>query len=111
VKLLERALDVAHPERTVEAEIWEAIGRAYAGPLEDIERAQRCYRRALECNPLRSSAARGARRHHRIRPAAHRESRTSSCWNAIRRAAARGARSSASPRTGAATRSARPAQR
>jgi hypothetical protein len=75
VTLLERALDVAHPERTVEAEIWEAIGRAYAGPLEDIDRAQRCYRRALECNPLRSSAREALADTTAFDPAAHRESR------------------------------------
>ncbi len=74
VKLLERALDVAHPERSVESELWEAIGRAYAGPLEDIERAQRCYRRALECNPLRSSAREALADITAFDPAAHRES-------------------------------------
>jgi tetratricopeptide (TPR) repeat protein len=56
VTQLERSLDVASPSKPVEAELWEAIGRAYAGPLEDIERAQRAYRRALEANPLRASA-------------------------------------------------------
>ncbi len=74
VKLLERTLDVAHPERSVESELWEAIGRAYAGPLEDIERAQRCYRRALECNPLRSSAREALADITAFDPAAHRES-------------------------------------
>jgi tetratricopeptide (TPR) repeat protein len=74
VKLLERTLDLAHPERSVEAELWEAIGRAYAGPLEDIERAQRCYRRALECNPLRSSAREALADTTAFDPASHRES-------------------------------------
>ena len=74
VKLIERALDVAHPERAVEAELWEAVGRAYAGPLEDIERAQRCYRRALECNPLRQSAREALADTTAFDPAAHRES-------------------------------------
>ena len=74
VKLLERTLDVAHPERSVEAELWEAIGRAYAGPLEDIERAQRCYRRALECNSLRSSAREALADTTAFDPASHRES-------------------------------------
>ena len=74
VKLLERTLDVAHPDRSVEAELWEAIGRAYAGPLEDIERAQRCYRRALECNPLRSSAREALADTTAFDPASHRES-------------------------------------
>jgi hypothetical protein len=74
VKLLEANLDSAHPERTVEAELWEAVGRAYAGPLEDIERAQRCYRRALECNPLRQSAREALADITAFDPAAHRES-------------------------------------
>jgi hypothetical protein len=74
VKLLEKTLDVAHPDRPVEAELWEAVGRAYAGPLEDIERAQRCYRRALECNPLRQSAREALADTTAFDPAAHRES-------------------------------------
>ena len=74
VKLLERTLDVAHPEPSVEAELWEAVGRAYAGPLEDIERAQRCYRRALECNPLRSSTREALADITAFDPASHRES-------------------------------------
>ena len=74
VKLLEKTLDIAHPERPVEAELWEAVGRAYAGPLEDIERAQRCYRRALECNPLRQSAREALADTTAFDPAAHRES-------------------------------------
>ena len=74
VKLLERTLDGAHPERPVEAELWEAVGRAYAGPLEDIERSQRCYRRALECNPLRQSAREALADMTAFDPAAHRES-------------------------------------
>ncbi len=53
---IERALEVSRPEPAIEAELWESLGRAYAGPLEDIERAQRCYRRALDANPRRSSA-------------------------------------------------------
>jgi tetratricopeptide (TPR) repeat protein len=74
VKLLEKTLDTAHPDRPVEAELWEAVGRAYAGPLEDIERAQRCYRRALECNPLRQSAREALADTTAFDPAAHRES-------------------------------------
>ena len=74
VKLLEKTLDMAHPDRPVEAELWEAVGRAYAGPLEDIERAQRCYRRALECNPLRQSAREALADTTAFDPAAHRES-------------------------------------
>lgn len=56
VTQLERALDAVEMVPPIEAEIWEAVGRAYAGPLENIERAERCYRRALEANSLRSSA-------------------------------------------------------
>ncbi|HTO09740.1 MAG TPA: hypothetical protein VMR86_22000 [Myxococcota bacterium] len=74
VKLLEKTLDAAHPDRPVEAELWEAVGRAYAGPLEDIERAQRCYRRSLECNPLRQSAREALADTTAFDPAAHRES-------------------------------------
>lgn len=53
---LERVLDATHPDPAVEAELWEAIGRAYAGPLEDVERAERAYRRALAANPERTAA-------------------------------------------------------
>ena len=53
---LEHTLVATNPSAPVKAELWEAIGRAYAGPLEDIEHAERCYRRALECNAWRSSA-------------------------------------------------------
>ncbi|MCP4007307.1 MAG: tetratricopeptide repeat protein [bacterium] len=74
VKQLERTLDVAHPTRPVESELWEAIGRAYAGPLEDLERAQLCYRRSLECNPLRASAREALADTTAFDPAAHRES-------------------------------------
>ncbi|HTO53327.1 MAG TPA: hypothetical protein VMR50_08070 [Myxococcota bacterium] len=74
VKLLEKTLDVAHPDRPIESELWEAVGRAYAGPLEDIERAQRCYRRALECNPLRQTAREALADTTAFDPAAHRES-------------------------------------
>ena len=74
VKLIEKTLDLAHPDRSVESELWEAVGRAYAGPLEDIERAQRCYRRALECNPLRQSAREALADTTAFDPSAHRES-------------------------------------
>lgn len=53
---LERAIEEGDPAPAVEAELWDAIGRAYAGPLENIGDAQRALRRALECNPLRDSA-------------------------------------------------------
>lgn len=54
VRLLEDHLDAAHAPAHVEAELAEAIGRSYAGPLEDLSRAQSAFRRALECNPTRS---------------------------------------------------------
>jgi tetratricopeptide (TPR) repeat protein len=56
VQHIECALDLGHPPPDLEAELWEATGRAYAGPLEDVQRAQRSYRRALEANPRRSAA-------------------------------------------------------
>jgi tetratricopeptide (TPR) repeat protein len=56
VASLERALEVAKPCAAREAELYEAIGRAYAGPLENIEAAERALRRALERNPSRDSA-------------------------------------------------------
>jgi len=74
VTQLERSLDVASPSKPVEAELWEAIGRAYAGPLEDIERAQRAYRRALEANPLRASAREALADITAFDPGSHRES-------------------------------------
>ena len=55
VREIERSLDTGNASPAVEAALWEAIGRAYSGPLQAIERAQLCYRRALECNPHRSS--------------------------------------------------------
>jgi tetratricopeptide (TPR) repeat protein len=48
---LEHALDVARFPAPVQAEIWDAVGRVHAGPLQDLERAERAYRRALERNP------------------------------------------------------------
>src|SRR5262249_13516980 len=104
VKLLEKTLDAAHPDRPVEAELWEAVGRAYAGPLEDIERAQRCYRRSLECNPLRQSAREALADTTAFDPAAHRESVDAhrgllerhpgrrSSWRSLERIAAHGKR-------------------
>jgi len=71
---LERVLDTGHPEPSVEAEIWEAIGRAYAGPLEDVERAQRAYRRALEANPRRTGAREALADITAFDPASHQES-------------------------------------
>jgi Tfp pilus assembly protein PilF len=55
VRKLECALAATHPPAHIEAELADAIGRSYAGPLEDIERAERSFRRALECNPDRTS--------------------------------------------------------
>lgn len=74
VAVLERALDATKPPPETAAEIWEVIGRAYAGPLEDLERAQRSYRRALECNELRSSAREALADITAFDPASHRES-------------------------------------
>jgi len=65
----------AFPER-----IAESAGRGSAimvggdVSVEDIERAQRCYRRALECNPLRQSAREALADTTAFDPAAHRES-------------------------------------
>ena len=53
---LERVLDSSSPDPAIEAELWESIGRAYAGPLEDVERAERAYRRALAASPGRTAA-------------------------------------------------------
>jgi len=74
VTQLERALDVSHPPAATAAKLWEAIGRAYAGPLENIERAQRCYRRALEANPSKSSAHEALADITAFDPDTHRES-------------------------------------
>lgn len=56
VERLERAIDQGRPDPTLESELWNAIGRACAGPLEDIAAAQQAFRRALERNPLLDSA-------------------------------------------------------
>jgi len=53
---LERSLDAGSPPPAQAAALWEALGRAQAGPLENLRAAERSYRRALEANPLRSSA-------------------------------------------------------
>jgi tetratricopeptide (TPR) repeat protein len=50
-RALERALDLSRFEPALEAQIWDAVGRLYAGPLADLERAERAYRRALASNP------------------------------------------------------------
>ena len=71
---LERTLLVTHPSASIQAELWEAIGRAYAGPLEDIERAERSYRRALECNQWHSSAREALADVTAFDPASHPES-------------------------------------
>ncbi|MEE9280381.1 MAG: tetratricopeptide repeat protein [Myxococcota bacterium] len=74
VEQIERALDTGNASPAVEAELWEAIGRAYSGPLQDIERAQLCYRRALESNPQRSSTREALADTSALDPASHRES-------------------------------------
>jgi tetratricopeptide (TPR) repeat protein len=73
---IQRALDATRAEPAIESELWESLGRAYAGPLEDIERAQRCYRRALDANPLRASAREALADTTAFDPAQHRESLT-----------------------------------
>jgi tetratricopeptide (TPR) repeat protein len=74
VSQLERAIELARPPAPLEAELWEAVGRAYAGPLEDLRRAQQAYRRALTCNPLRSSAREALADTTAFEPATHAES-------------------------------------
>jgi tetratricopeptide (TPR) repeat protein len=74
VQLLERALELTEPAAAVSSEMWEAVGRAYAGPLEDLPAAQRAYRRALTANPLRSSAREALADATAFDPAAHVES-------------------------------------
>lgn len=73
VEQIERTLDTGNASREVEAELWEAIGRAYSGPLQDIERAQLCYQRALECNPRRSSTREALADTAALDPSSHRE--------------------------------------
>lgn len=74
VAQLERVLDSAAFGGPVESEIWEAIGRAYSGPLEDLDRAERCYRRSLEANPQRASAREALADITAFDPEAHAES-------------------------------------
>jgi tetratricopeptide (TPR) repeat protein len=74
VNQLERVLDATEPPPAVRAELWEAIGRAYAGPLEDLDRAQHCYRRALEASPLRAGAREALADVTAFDPGHHRES-------------------------------------
>jgi tetratricopeptide (TPR) repeat protein len=74
VRKLERALDSAEAPTHIEAELAEAIGRSYAGPLEDIERAQRAFRRALACNPDRTSVRESLADITSFDPSAHGES-------------------------------------
>ena len=74
VAQLERVLDTSAFSAPVESEIWEAIGRAYAGPLEDIDRAERCYRRSLEANSQRAQAREALADITAFDPTAHAES-------------------------------------
>ena len=74
VDLLERALDLAPARGPLQAEISEALGRTYAGPLEQLDRAERCYRRALQANSERTSAREALADVTAFDPAAHRES-------------------------------------
>jgi Tfp pilus assembly protein PilF len=74
VRKLECALAATNPPAHVEAELADAIGRSYAGPLENIERAERSFRRALECNPDRTSVRESLADITSFDPAAHGES-------------------------------------
>jgi lipopolysaccharide biosynthesis regulator YciM len=73
-RALERTLQVAHPLPTMEATLWEAVGRMYAGPLEDLDRAERAYRRALSCNPDHDRAREALADVTSFQPEAHAES-------------------------------------
>ena len=74
VREIERSLDTGNASPAAEAALWEAIGRAYSGPLQAIERAQLCYRRALECNPHRSSTTEVLADTAALDPSSHHES-------------------------------------
>jgi tetratricopeptide (TPR) repeat protein len=74
VAALEQAVAVGAPSPALEAELREAIGRAYAGPLEDLERARAEYRRALAKNPPRASVREALADSTAFDPATHAES-------------------------------------
>ncbi len=74
VTRIEGTLDTGNASPELEAELWEAIGRAYSGPLQDIERAQLCYRRALDANPQRSSTREALADTAALDPGSHRDS-------------------------------------
>ncbi len=73
-RALERTLQVSRPLPTMEATLWEAVGRIYAGPLEDLERAERAYRRSLACNPDHDRAREALADVTSFQPEAHAES-------------------------------------
>lgn len=56
VRCLEQALKVAELPAVAAAQLWEAVGQAYAGPLEDLVQAACAYRRAVAASPDRASA-------------------------------------------------------
>jgi tetratricopeptide (TPR) repeat protein len=74
VRALERTLEVSHFAPAVEAELWEAIGRLYAGPLQNLERAERSYRCALNANPESDRAREALAEVTSFDPGAHTES-------------------------------------
>jgi tetratricopeptide (TPR) repeat protein len=71
---LQSLLESSAPPPVLAAEIWEAVGRAYAGPLEDVEHAANAYRAALAANPLRQSASEALADVTVFDPRTHRES-------------------------------------
>jgi tetratricopeptide (TPR) repeat protein len=74
VRGLERTLVVAHLAPSVEAELWAAVGRAYAGPLQDLRSAERSYRRALAANPENDRAREALADGTSFEPSGHLES-------------------------------------
>jgi len=73
VHQLERALEAGIPRPDWTAMLWEALGRAQAGPLEDLLQAQRSYRSALASDPGRASALEALADVLAFDPAAHPE--------------------------------------
>jgi tetratricopeptide (TPR) repeat protein len=107
VQKLEAALAAAQPDPALAAELWEAVGRAYAGPLENLPSAASAYRRALTANPLRQSAREALADITAFDPSSHGESlrlhlellasfpARQGSWRALHRIAAHGHRDAA----------------
>ncbi|MEE8556872.1 MAG: tetratricopeptide repeat protein [Myxococcota bacterium] len=74
VRGLERTLDAAHLSPALEAQILDALGRTYAGPLQNMSRAERAYRRALKVNPENERAREAIAELTSFEPRAHQES-------------------------------------